>query len=99
MWRGLAVVLTLHAALACAAPASAQYVQINAVEVTPFAGVRFGGRFDLQAGSQTEATLEDASSYGLSAGVRFDEDSLIEFRWAHSVSALRFDAPFVNLGA
>jgi hypothetical protein len=98
MSRGLAVVLALLALLARAAPASAQYVQINSVEVTPFAGVRFGGTLDLQAGSPTEATLKDGSSYGFSAGVRFDDVSLIEFRWTHVVSALRFDAPLVSLG-
>ena len=93
--------LTLHALLALATPARAQYVQIDSFEVTPFVGVRLGGTFDVRPdqASQTQATWKDASSYGLSAGVRFDELSLIEFRWTRSTSTLRFDAPLGFLGA
>ena len=88
------------ALLAFATPTRAQYVQIDSVEVTPFVGLRFGGTFDVQADKppQTQATWTDASSYGLSAGVRFDDFSLIEFRWTRSTSTLRFDAPLVFLG-
>jgi hypothetical protein len=46
-----------------------------------------------------EATLKDATTYGLAAGVRFDDFSLVEFRWTQSTSALRFGAPFGSLGA
>jgi hypothetical protein len=86
--------------LALATPARAQYVQIESFEVTPFVGVRFGGTFDVRAEQppQTQATWKDASSYGLSAGVRFDDFSLIEFRWTRSTSTLRFDAPFGTSG-
>jgi hypothetical protein len=92
--------LTLHvllAFLAVATPARAQYVQIQSFEVTPFIGVRFGGTFDVQPGQtpRTLASLDDASSYGFSAGVRFDDYSLIEFRWTRSTSTLRFEpTPF-----
>ena len=84
-----------------AAPARAQYVQIQSFEVTPFIGLRLGGTFDIQPDGpeQVEATLKDATSYGLSAGVRFDDLSLVEFRWTQSTSTLRFDAPFAFLGA
>ena len=102
--KGPAACLPLHvllALLALATPARAQYVQIDSFEVTPLVGVRFGGTFDLRAEQppQTQASWKDASSYGLAAGVRFDEFSLIEFRWTRSTSTLRFDAPFVPLGA
>jgi hypothetical protein len=99
--------LTLPALLALltvASPARAQYVQIESFEVAPFVGTRFGGSFDVRPDvrpepqSQTQATLKDASSYGFSAGVRFDEFSMIEFRWTRSITALRFDPPFVQLG-
>ena len=75
--KGPAACLTLHvllALLALATPARAQHVEIDSFEVTPFVGVRFGGTFDVRAEqpSQTEATLKDAASYGLSAGVRFE---------------------------
>jgi hypothetical protein len=102
--KGLSAGLTLQALLALlavATPARAQYVQIESFEVTPFVGVRFGGTFEVrpEQGPQTQATLTDASSYGLSAGVRFDDFSLIEFRWTRSISTFRFDPPFVQLGA
>jgi len=92
--------LTLLVLLAFAAPARAQYVQIDSFEVTPFIGLRFGGTFDIQTEqpSQTQANWKDASSYGLSAGVRFDGLSLIEFRWTRSTSTLRFDAPLALVG-
>ncbi len=99
--KGLTACLTLQALLALATPARAQYVQIDSFEVTPFVGLRFGGTFDVQAeeSSQTLATWKDASSYGLSAGVRVDGFSVVEFRWTRSTSALRFDAPFGAVGA
>jgi hypothetical protein len=98
---GTAAFLTLTAILAPATPARAQYVEIQAFEVTPFVGVRFGGTFDIQTDqpSPIQATLKDASSYGFSAGVRFDDFSLVEFRWTRSTSALRFSPPLQNPGA
>jgi len=87
--------------LALATPARAQYVQIDSFDVTPLIGVRFGWTFDVRADqpSQTQATWKDASSYGLSSGVRFDHFSLVEFRWTRSTSTLRFDAPSILQGA
>jgi hypothetical protein len=87
--------------LALATPARAQYVQIDSFEVTPLIGVRFGGTFDVRADQppQAQAAWTDASSYGLSSGVRFDHFSLVEFRWTRSTSTLRFDAPSGLLGA
>jgi hypothetical protein len=84
-----------------AAPARAQYVQIQSFEVTPFVGLRLGGTFDIQPEKRetVEATLKDATSYGLSAGVRFDDLSLVEFRWTQATSTLRFGAPFAIVGA
>jgi hypothetical protein len=102
--KGTTACLTFQALLAFATPARAQYVQIQSFEVTPFVGLRFGGTFDVQGAlpvqnAQSEATWIDASSYGLSAGVRFDDFSLVEFRWTRSTSTLRFDAPLDSLGA
>ena len=95
-----AVCLTLAAILA-ATPARAQYVQIQSFEVSPFIGARLGGTFKIQpdAAAPIEAALQDATSYGLSAGVRFDDLSLVEFRWTRASSRLRFGPPFVSLGA
>ena len=82
----LAACAALAAVLAAGTPAHAQYVQIQSFEVTPFVGVRFGGTFSVQGqdGAPAEARLKDASSYGVSAGVRFDDLSLVEFRWTQS---------------
>jgi len=93
--------MAIQGLLVLATPARAQYVQIESFEVTPFVGLRLGGTFDVRGDQppQTQATLKDASSYGLSAGVRFDEFSLVEFRWTRSTSTLRFGAPLESLGA
>jgi hypothetical protein len=89
------------AAILAATPAHAQYVQIQSFELTPFIGARLGGTFDIQPNEavQIEGTLKDAASYGFSAGVRFDDFSLVEFRWTQATSELRFGAPFAFLGA
>jgi hypothetical protein len=91
---------TFLAVLVLATPARAQYVQIDSFDVTPFVGLRFGGTFDVRPEQlpQTQVFWKDASSYGLSAGVRYDEFSVIEFRWTRSTSTLRFTAPSAHLG-
>ena len=98
--KGSIVCLTLAAILA-ATPVHAQYVQIQSFEVTPFIAARLGGTFEIQPDGavQIEGTLTDATSYGVSAGVRFDDFSLVEFRWTQATSELRFGAPFAFLGA
>ena len=98
---GATISLACAAFLAAAAPARAQYVEIQSFEVTPFVGARLGGTFDIQpdGAAQIEGTLKDAASYGFAAGVRFDDLSLVEFRWTQSTSSLRFGAPFASLGA
>jgi hypothetical protein len=92
--------LTLAALLGVAEPARAQYVEIQGVEVAPFIGVRFGGTFEMQPDGflQTRATIEDATSFGLSGGLRFDDFSLIEFRWTQATSTLQFEVPLRLLG-
>jgi hypothetical protein len=99
--RETVVGLMLVAILAAAAPARAQYVEIQSFEVTPFIGARLGGTFDIQPDGAVpiKATLNDATSYGFSAGVRFDDFSLVEIRWTQATSTLRFGAPFAFLGA
>jgi hypothetical protein len=98
--RGPGVFLLLVAFSMIAAPARAQYLEIQSFEVTPFIGARLGGTFDMQpdGSGQVEARLNDAASYGFSAGVRFDDLSLVELRWTRAMSTLRFGAPFVFVG-
>jgi hypothetical protein len=81
------------AILLTTAPAYAQGLELQGLEVTPFIGGRFGGTFDVQPEglAETRASLKDSVSYGVSAGVRFDDFSLIEFRWTRASSGLRFD--------
>ena len=99
--RETIVCLLLLAIWPLAAPARAQYVEIQSVEVTPFIGARLGGTFDIQPNGPEpiEARLRDAAGYGFSAGVRFDDLSLVEFRWTRAASTLRVGAPFTLLGA
>jgi hypothetical protein len=89
-------ILLVVALLGAAAPARAQYVEIQSVEVSPFVGSRLGGTFNIQPDVPVpvQAEWKDAASYGFSAGVRFDDYSLVEFRWTQSTSSLRFGQPF-----
>ena len=98
--RGTIVYLTVAVILAAAAPAAAQYVEIQSVEVTPIIGTRLGGTFAVQpdGAEPIDAEWSDAASYGLAAGVRFDDLSLIEIRWTRATSTLRFGGPFDFLG-
>ena len=60
-------------------------------EVTPLVGYRFGGSYEIQQEGHSggpKVVLGDSVSYGVSAGVRFDELSLIEFRWMRAKSHL-----------
>ena len=91
-------ILLVVALLSAAAPARAQYVEIQSVEVSPFVGLRLGGTFNIQPDVPVpvQADWKDATSYGFSAGVRFDDYSLVEFRWTQSTSSLRFGPPFAT---
>jgi hypothetical protein len=100
IWSSRTILCVTLLAILAATPARAQYVQIQSFEVSPFIGARLGGTFNIQPTEAVpvEATLTDAMSHGFSAGVRFDDFSLIEFRWTRATSELRFGAPFVFLG-
>jgi hypothetical protein len=88
-WLALAgTLLTVKPAFAQGGPV------IQSFEVTPFIGGRFGGSFDIESpegATVVRASLKDAVSYGVSAGVRFDDLSMIEFSWTRSKSGLRFE--------
>jgi len=93
--RGVSACLALTAVFVLPTAARAQYVEIQGVEITPFVGARFGGTFDVQTEQHvlSEVALKDATSYGFSAGVRFDDFSLIEFRWTRTTSSLQAAVP------
>ncbi|HEU0005506.1 MAG TPA: hypothetical protein VFS12_05885 [Terriglobia bacterium] len=87
------MLLSVPFAFSGAAPASAQSLELQGIEVTPLIGGRFGGTFDVQpeGAVETRASLGDSVSYGVAAGIRFDDFSLIEFRWTRANSGLRFE--------
>jgi hypothetical protein len=91
--RIIAFLLALGCTLPAAASAYAQGIEIQGFEITPFIGGRFGGTFEIQPEGATEvrASLGDAVSFGVSAGVRFDDLSMIEFRWTRAKSPLEFE--------
>ncbi|HEX2524216.1 MAG TPA: hypothetical protein VHP35_19060 [Terriglobia bacterium] len=84
-------VLTVACALSTVSWAGAESLEIQGIEVTPFIGGRFGGTFEVQpeGGAEVRASLNDATSYGVAAGIRYDDFSVIEFRWTRAKSALR----------
>jgi hypothetical protein len=84
--------VALAASLRTEGPAHAQSL-IQTFEVTPFIGGRFGGTFEIQpeGAAEVRASLKDAASYGVAAGVRFDDLSMIEFSWTRAKSGLRFE--------
>jgi hypothetical protein len=64
-------------------------------DVTPLVSYRFGGTFDINPDGQQsagQAKLQDSAAYGIAAGFRFDEESLVEFRWTRQRTDLDFDA-------
>ena len=95
--RMISSCLALAAILLTAAPVWAQGLGIQGFEVTPFIGGRFGGTFEIQpeGAAEVRATLKDSTSYGVAAGVRFDDLSVIEFRWTRTKSALQFDTGLI----
>jgi hypothetical protein len=89
--RVIAFFLTLVCTLPTVSSASAESLEIQGVEVTPFIGGRFGGTFEIQpeGAAEVRASLNDTTSYGVAAGIRYDDFSVIEFRWTRAKSALR----------
>jgi hypothetical protein len=70
-------------------------------DVTPLISYRFGGTFDIQPeGIETmgKATLEDSAAYGLAAGYRLDEVSLVEFRWTRQRTNMQLKGVAVPVG-
>jgi hypothetical protein len=86
-------VVTLALAFWGADHANAQGIDFQGLEVTPLFGGRFGGTFDVQPEGlpEAQASLKEGFNFGVAAGVRFDDFSVIEFRWMRADSALRLD--------
>jgi hypothetical protein len=87
--KTIAVLLTILHSFLFGVPLCAQ-----TFELSPVVGYHFGGSFQAQGEGQTEeieATLGDAPSYGFAAGIRFEELSLIEFRWTRARKQLTIE--------
>ncbi len=74
---------------ACA-PLGAQQSQPS-FEVTPFAGMRFGGDFNLKEPFSGKLDLDAAGTYGLAFNLRIDEVSQYEIFWGHQSTNLDRD--------
>ena len=75
----------------------------SSFEITPLVGGRFGGTINLQQEGQAgdsvarldDAKLDDAFSFGVAAGIRYDADdcegcNVVEFRWMRQNTHLGF---------
>jgi opacity protein-like surface antigen len=65
-------------------------------EITPFAGYRLGGNFDL-ANSNQRANLDDHGSFALAVAVRRDEVSQYELLYARQETQLERNSPLAPL--
>ena len=69
-------------------------------EVTPFAGYRFGGDFDVDTGATTRQNvdLDDHGSFALALDLRRDEESQYELFYSRQETSLERDSPLGALG-
>jgi opacity protein-like surface antigen len=66
-------------------------------EITPFAGYRFGGGFDVD-GFDQKADLDDHGSFALALNLRRDEESQYELFYSRQETKLEPDSPIGPLG-
>lgn len=86
----------LLAALAAAAPARGQ-----SVELTPYAGYRFGGDFEVRGSFadfdfETGLEIDDGSSYGLILDIGLTANVQLELLWGRQESQLLADPGFLD---
>lgn len=70
-------------------------------DLTPLMGYRTSITFPAMPGVQGQTTnvvLSEKTSYGFAAGVRLNEEDLVEIRWARQSSDIRFPDPSVPSG-
>jgi Outer membrane protein beta-barrel domain len=90
-------VLCLAALAAATALASAPAAQAQSVELTPFAGARFGGDFVDEFGDVfVDLEVNDGSSYGLILDVPLSRSFSLEFFYSHQESELKQDGGFFD---
>lgn len=60
-----------------------------AIEITPFAGYRLGGAFDVEGFDYANFDFKDGFTYGVSLGFSFHENFQVEAMWSREDSTLR----------
>jgi hypothetical protein len=68
------------------------------IDVTPQVGYRTSMTFDTEPevqGSTPRVVLDSNPGYGVAFGVRFNDDSLVEFRWTREDTEMRVTGPVV----
>jgi hypothetical protein len=76
--------------LLAAVPATAQDV-----EITPLAGYRFGGGFDL-AGEDGPLEVKESAAFGISVGIRLADDGELEVEYSRQPTRLANDGFFTS---
>ena len=69
-------------------------------DLTPFIGYRTGMSFPVEphvSGTNPHVALDASPSYGVSLGVRLEEDGLIEMRWARQDSYIHSEDPNISV--
>ena len=92
MWRryvGIVVLGSCLGALGVVTPA------VAGVEVTPFAGLRFGGSFD-EVNTGATISLDESGSYGLIVDVDLDPDRQIEIYLSRQSTTLSSSGTFTG---
>ena len=65
-------------------------------EITPFGGIRVGGRFNLDTLPPTQLNLKDSITYGLSLGVFLTENYQVEIMWSRQDTKLFSDVEIIG---
>jgi opacity protein-like surface antigen len=92
VFAGFAVLASFAANGAEPQDKDAPAAPLNLYEVTPFAGYRFGGNFDV-SGSTRDASLADHGSFALALDLRRDEESQYELLYSRQQASLQPDSP------
>jgi hypothetical protein len=87
------------AALAGACAVSAQAADRPRFELTPFAGYRMGGDFDLDdppEGMSDSAELDNSASWGVDLGIYRDRNSFYEILYSHQSAGVSTGDPALD---
>src|SRR5688572_29871202 len=99
MWPRVSVFIIVLSVISC--PLAAQnHVESRfwSLDVTPQLGYRTSMSFTSEPGPDgvsSRVVLDANPSYGIAFGVRYNDEDLIEFRWARQESQLRIAGPVV----